>query len=54
MYKTCVFYNSLSKIEKVKKCNYICGSNCSVVKRYKKLLSEGKVDLIYDLAKNRK
>lgn len=46
----CIYFRSVSKFNKKIKCEYICGNTCRVVKEYKRLLNEGKIDIIYDIA----
>ena len=50
MNEDCIFYRSVSKLEDIGDCNRVCGNSCMAMKRYKELLDEGKIDIIYDLA----
>lgn len=48
--QNCRFYKSVSKIENIQECDLLCGPLCKVIKQYKKLLDDGKIDLIDDIA----
>ena len=50
MMNDCRFYKSVSKLEKVNKCDLLCNSQCEIIKKYKVLLNKGKIDIIDDIA----
>lgn len=45
----CIFFKSVSKIDKITECSKIC-SNCNIIERYRKLANLNKIDIIKDMA----
>lgn len=46
----CIYYRSVSKIKNIKQCDFICSNACNVIKEYKKLVNEGKINIVDDIA----